>query len=159
MGRVVSKVDAPFSEANSTAFWSVGGSEFFKVVDVSCCFSRRICKFVRPYLRTVLRPYVRTVLRPYVRTVLRPYVRTVLLHLVSTHCNFARTPVYVYVYAHVCIFYTDDHALVFWSERVLRQRRSGHKYHCSLPSCCCPRLPSPYLQKRSQGCHPGAWYV
>ena len=34
MGRVVSQVDAPFSEANSIAFWSVGGSEFFKVVDV-----------------------------------------------------------------------------------------------------------------------------
>ena len=48
MGRVVSQVDAPFSEANSTAFWSVGGSEFFKVVDVSCCFSRR-CFLVSPF--------------------------------------------------------------------------------------------------------------
>ena len=48
MGRVVSQVDTPFSDANSTDFWSVGGSEFFKVVDVSCCFSRR-CYLVSPF--------------------------------------------------------------------------------------------------------------
>ena len=41
MGRVVSQVDPPFSESNSTPFLSVGGSEFFKVVDVSCFFSWR----------------------------------------------------------------------------------------------------------------------
>ena len=48
MGKAVSQVDAPFSNANSTAFWSVGGSEFFKFVDVSCCFSRR-CFLVSPF--------------------------------------------------------------------------------------------------------------
>ena len=69
MRRVVSQVDAHFSNANSTAFWSVGGSEFFKVVDVSCCFSRR-CFLVSPpyvYLCSVL-PSSRSVIEGTTRT-------------------------------------------------------------------------------------------
>ena len=62
MGRVVSKVDAPISEANSTAFWSVGGSEFFKVVDVSYC---TLGVSVNSYARTYAQYYARTYARYY----------------------------------------------------------------------------------------------